>query len=157
MSNEWALGLASGAPFDAAAVARFQDGLGAADSTALKPLMEIAVTGVENANSTFFRFDVESACEEGEPRLVHLTPTADARGHQLGLTEGHSTRKLVALVVLAVTGEGVALRLDGHDKHVDAQPGQLVIFPAYCNLVVSGPPGCAVDVTAFHALGPAFR
>jgi len=127
------------------------------DGDTVNELLRVAVGAVEVANSSYFRFRVETAVDDAEPRLVELTPSADSRSLGLGLQKESSTRKIVALVILDVVGEGVRLTLDAWDKTVDAAPGQIVMFPAYGSVRVDAGPGSAVRVAAFHAFGPAFQ
>ena len=157
MANEWTLGLASGKALDHAGVTRLIEALEGGDAEPLRELMAVVVNAIETANSNFFRFEIETAVDEAEPVALRLTPTVDSHQCGLGLSREDSTRKLVALVVLSVEGDGVELVLDGQERPTDAVPGSVVMFPAYCNLRVTGPDHSAVEVAACHAFGPAFR
>ncbi len=157
MSNEWSLGLASGRALDDVGVARLVAVLEEGEPAALQEQLAVVVAAVETANSNFFRFDIETAVDDDEPAVLRLTPTQDTRAAGLGLDREHSTRKLVAMVVLAVDGDGVQLVVEGQERATDAVPGSIVMFPAYCNVRVVGSEAAAVDVAACHAFGPAFR
>ena len=157
MSNEWSLGLASGRALDEAGVARLVATLEGGDPAELQEQLAVVVAAIETANSSYFRFDIESAVDDAEPVVLRLTPTRDTRAVGLGLDREHSTRKLVAMVVLAVDGDGVHLVVEGQERSTEAVPGSIVMFPAYCNVRVVGAEAAAVEVAACHAFGPAFR
>jgi hypothetical protein len=158
LGNPWILGLASAEvlrpdqvdELDRAAEHGFED----ASAPMPEPLLQWC-RAIAQANSEYFRFDLEGVLEPGEPVLREL-----GSGESLldcGLERDNSTRKLVSLLILSVTGDEVRLRMEDTGSEVSAVPGSFVTFPAYAAVSCQGPPDCRVRFLLAHAVGPAFR
>ena len=157
MTNSWVLGLASARVIDLDTAVQLGSALQEGRTDEAQQLIDPAVQALHIANSEYFRFDVSGAIGPAEPRLVVFEPGTSMRRLGLGLHPDRSDRKLVALLILAVTGANARLALDQPTKSTEAKPGTLVMVPSYCDLTYDGDEDGQIAVAAFHAYGRAFR
>jgi hypothetical protein len=156
LGNPWILGLASaevlrGDQIDE--VERLLDGGGPLFGDELPEPLMVWCHAIAQANSEYFRFQLDGVLELGEPsaRSLEVGEALD----DAGLRPDHSTRKLVSLLVLAVTGEQVGFRLEETQSVVPAVRGSFVTFPAYGHVGCVGQSG-GVRFLLAHGIGPAF-
>lgn len=157
MTNPWVLGLATAQVIDAETTSRILSTLESGLTDEVQALIDPAVHALHLANAEYFRFDLSGAVGADEPKLIRFERETSLRRVGLGLQPDTSDRKLVALLVLAVTGADARLVLDQPPKSTAPQPGMLVVVPAYCDLVFDGDEDGRITVAAFHAYGRAFR
>ncbi len=157
MTNSWVLGLATAQVIDPDTAVQLGSALQEGRTDEAQQLIDPAVRALHIANSEYFRFDLSGAIGSAEPNLISFERGASMRRLGLGLHPDRSDRKLVALLVLAVTGANARLVLDQPTKSTEAKPGTLVIVPSYCDLTYDGDEDGQITVAAFHAYGRAFR
>lgn len=157
MTNDWVLGMASAIAFDTEWVNEVLLHLQSEEHSEVQRLIEQSADAIHVANSDYFRFNVDGVVGIDEPMMITMSTDESTATLGLGLSSGHSDRKLLALVILRVEGTSPTIRLDGHDKSVAAQPGQLVVVPSYCSLSFGSEGPGSVVAAAFHAFGRAFR
>jgi hypothetical protein len=158
MSNEWALGIASGALFDPSQCVRLETAVADGRRDSAVELLASAVPFVESANSSYFRFRVDGIIDPLEPTLVVTSASTTTGRLGLGLAHQKSTRKLVVLVITDDAATGATLQIHGRDSEpVPAAQGRIIMFPAYCDAAVELCRAGELRGVAFHAFGNAFE
>lgn len=129
MGNRYVVGIATATLIDPDSLNLHLDTL-AAGAPVAELVQRIAV-GLERANTSFFRFDLDTVGEPDEPRLLHLP---DQLG-EVGLTRDHSTRKVVSILP-TISTLGAAIRFPRIGRSEPLQVGVAVMYPAYLEPVI---------------------
>lgn len=159
LTNPWVVGLASAQLFDESSANQLRlladNGFTAGDE--LDDVLAAAVMAVEEANSSYFRFELDGACTPDEPRLVTLQPGESTSSLDLGLSAGQPDRKLTVMIVLPPLDGTPTLHHDQSEKTVQLVPGQILMTPSYCSLSLDEAAPAAVSFAALHSVGRSFR
>lgn len=121
----------------------------------LQELESRIVEAVEQANSTFLRFDLRDI-----DAMDEWTPTCLADGDVIGaLSPDNSTRKIVIVIPLAISADHASaeVRFPSAGKSRAVVLGEVLMFPAFMAAEVSITAGARVDAFVGYAYGPAFR
>ena len=113
------------------------------------------VDAVEQANSAFLRFDLRDVDSASEWNAVVLAAGSTVPG----LSEEASTRKLVIVIPLAFSTEGLdgEIVFEAAKTHRAVPPGKALIFPAFMVPEFSVHGTGQIDALVAYAYGPAFR
>ena len=113
------------------------------------------IDAVEQANSAFLRFDLRDIDSASEWNAVVLAAGSTVPG----LSEEASTRKLVIVIPLAFSTEGldVEIAFEAFQKRRAITPGEALIFPAFMVPQFSVEGTGQIDALVTYAYGPSFR
>lgn len=150
MGNTYVVGIATATLTDRESIEVYLDALAAGRQ--VSELEQRIAVGLDRANTSFFRFELDVVGEADEPRLVDLPHQLD----ELGLSRDRSTRKLVSILPTRSVG-GAEILFPGIGRSEPLQVGVAVMYPAYLEPVVDPGEGERVPCIVTHALGRAFR
>lgn len=159
LTNPWVVGLATAQLLDDAAANQLASlaANGFSPDSQVDRLLASAVMAIEEANSSYFRFELDGVCAPGEPQLVTLQPGQSTSAIDLGLSASQPDRKLTVLLVLPPVDDAPTLHHDQSEKSAQLSPGQIVMTPSYCSLSLGPDAASAASFVAVHAVGRSFR